>query len=126
MFSTDRSEAKTCECVAQNNLYISKSGAFNHDIIMYRYIKINRIVKIGLKAGGIYENPPDINFISTLYQLYTSFPYAGFLCPRTPDTNPIRPKNVRSTNLRCAKKQRKNGGLLCLKHSKKQLVLQCL
>ena len=69
MFSTDRSEAKTCECVAQNNLYISKSGAFNHDIIMYRYIKINRIVKTGLKAGRIYENAPDINFISTLYQL---------------------------------------------------------
>ncbi len=69
MFSTDRSEAKTCECVAQNNLYVSKSGAFDHDIIMYRYIKISRIVKIGLKASGIYENPPDINFISTLYQL---------------------------------------------------------
>ena len=67
MFSTDRSEAKTCECVALNNLYVSKSGAFNHDIIMYRYIKINRIVKIGLKAGGIYENPPDINFIPAFH-----------------------------------------------------------
>ena len=55
MFSTNRSETKTCKCVAQNNLYISKSGAFNHDIIMYRYIKITRIVKIDLKAGGIYE-----------------------------------------------------------------------
>ena len=34
MFSTDRSGAKKWECVARNNPQVSKSGAFDPDIIV--------------------------------------------------------------------------------------------